>query len=219
MEIRVLIVEDNNAVYQMYEGLLGNCEDIQIVGLAKSKEDALLLAKELKPDVMLVDINLTHREDQDGVDVAIDTALEDPSIKIVMCSAILNEETVRSTIGLGVATNYILKTDTERIPEAIRDAYKGVTNLDHSIVDVLLNDYREALKSTMVKLTKNHIKALELFYRGYSVEEVAKLLYLEVQSVRNLQQEIAKRCLGWKWRFKKLSTVELANRAKVLGLF
>jgi DNA-binding NarL/FixJ family response regulator len=219
MKIKVLIVEDDQIVSSMYQAILTTQKDIEIVGFATTKEMAMSLAKELKPHVMLVDINLTHKEDQYGVDVAIEISLSMPDIKIVICSGILNEDTVRSTMGIGVAFNYLLKTDTEKIPFAIRDAYNDISNIEDTVLEYILKDYRESLKSTMNKLTPHHIKVLELFYRGYSVEDVGNILFLEIQSVRNLQQQIAKRCLGWKYQFRKLSAIELAQRAKSLGFF
>ena len=218
-KIRVLIVEDSESILLMYKDLLQKQDDIEAVGFASNKEDALTLVKTTVPDVMLVDINLTKNNDQHGIEVALETALTYPEIKIIMCSGLLNEDTIRSTMGLGIASNYILKGEPEKIPGAIRDAYKGVPIIEGEVVDIILKDYHNSLKTTMNKLTSHHINVLELFYRGYSVEQVASILKLELQSVRNLQQEIAKRCLGWQWRFRKLNTTDLAKRAKVLGLF
>lgn len=219
MPIKVMIVEDDEVALQVHTKQLENIEDIILVGCANNKDLAIHLAEKLKPDVILMDINLTEREDQYGIDIAIELSINMPEIKIIMLSALLNVDTVRSTIGLNVACNYILKSNIEIIPDAIRDAYNGVSTIQGTVIDFILRDYRDSLKSTMNQLTAQHIKILELFYRGYNAEEVAEVLKLEVQSVRNHQQRISKRCLGWKWRFKKLSTVELAQRAKIMGLF
>lgn len=219
MPIKVMIVEDDEVALQVHTKQLENIEDIILVGCANNKDLAIHLAGKLKPDVILMDINLTEREDQFGIDIAIELSINMPEIKIIMLSALLNVDTVRSTIGLNVACNYILKSNIEIIPDAIRDAYNGVSTIQGTVIDFILRDYRDSLKSTMNQLTAQHIKILELFYRGFNAEEVAEVLKLEVQSVRNHQQRISKRCLGWKWRFKKLSTVELAQRAKIMGLF
>lgn len=217
--IRVMVVEDDDACFLVHKEIMQNEADIEIVGHAKNKETALQLASELKPDVILIDINLTKKEDQYGIDVAIQLSISMPELKIMMLSGLLNEDTVRSTMGLGIASNYLLKSDPLVIPQAIRDAVDGNVKIDHSVIGFIMKDYRESLKATMLKLTDNHLKVLELFHRGYTVEQVSDILKMEIQSVRNLQQTIAKRCLGWKWRFKNLSTTELAQRAKVLGLF
>jgi DNA-binding NarL/FixJ family response regulator len=218
-KIRVMIVEDDNVTLLALMEMLQKETDMEVVGQADNKETAIRVAHELKPDVILVDINLTKKDDQHGIDVAIHLSISMPELKIIMLSGLLNEDTVRSTMGLGVACNYILKSNPEKIPQAIRDAYNGTPSIEGTVIDFILRDYRESLKATMNKLTPQHLKVLELFYRGYTVEQVADVLKLEVQTVRNYQQAIAKRCLGWKWKFRRLSTVELAYRAKKMGLF
>lgn len=217
--IKLMIVEDDPSALTLHTNVLSGEEDIEIIGTANNKEDAINLAISLKPEVILMDINLTEKEDQYGIDVAIHLSIEIPDTKIIMLSGILNEDTVRSTMGLGVASNYLLKTSPEKIPEAVRSVYNGNPTIEGTVIDFILEDYKESLKTTMVKLTPQHLKILELFYRGYGVEDVADTLKLEEQSVRNHQQSISKRCFGWKWRFKRLSTFELAQRAKVMGLF
>jgi DNA-binding NarL/FixJ family response regulator len=217
--IRVMIVEDDEQTLLMEKDSLENEPDIKIAGYAKDKQSAIDMAKELKPDIILCDINLTSKDDQFGVDVAIELSISLPEIKIIMLSGIINEDTVRSTMGIGAACNYLLKSNPGQLPEAIRDAYNDTPKIDGTIISFIMRDYRESLKTTMAKLTPHHIKILELFYRGYTVEGVAELLSLEIQSVRNLTQEIAKRCLGWKWRLRKLTSHELAYRAKKMGIF
>jgi DNA-binding NarL/FixJ family response regulator len=217
--VRILIVEDDDLCFLLNKTVIEKENDLKIVGHAKTKESAIQLASELKPDVILLDINLTNKEDQYGIDVAIELSISMTEVKIIMLSGLLNKDTVRSTMGLGVASNYLLKTDPEKLPNAIREVVKGKPQLEGSVIDFIMKDYRDSLKATMMKLNSHHIKVLELFYRGYSVEEVSDILKMEIQSVRNLQQAIGKKCLGWKWRFRNLSTIEIAKRAKKLELF
>jgi len=215
----VFIVEDDDVALQVHRSFIEDDPNLVIVGHADTKERAIQLTTKLKPHVILMDINLTHRDDQFGIDAAIHLSIAIPDTKIIMLSGILNEDTVRSTLGLGVAVNYLLKSHPEKLKEAIYDAINGRNHIEGSVIEFILQDYQETLKSTMIKLTKQQLTILELFYRGYTVEEVADALRLEEQSVRNHQQGIAKRCLGWKWRLKRLSTIELAQRAKAMGLF
>lgn len=218
-KIRIMIVEDDNATLWLHKEIIEKEIDMQVIGTASNKNDAIAEAIALQPDVILMDINLTSKEDQHGVDIAIRLSIEIPDTDIIMLSGLLNEDTVRSTMGLGVACNYLLKSNPDKIPDAVRGAVNKNPAIDGSVISFILEDYKESLKSTMVKLTPLHLKILELFYRGYSVKEVAEVLKLEEQSVRNHQQTISKRCFGWKWRFKRLNTLELAQRAKVMGLY
>lgn len=218
-KIRIMIVEDEQRALELHKEILSREPGFYVSGTASSKEEAIFMATTTKPDVILMDINLTDKEDQHGIDIAIHLSISIPDTKIIMLSGLLNEDTVRSTLGLGVACNYLLKSNPQQIPDAIRGSFKEKPVMEGTVIDFIIRDYQESLKSTMVKLTPQHLKILELFYRGYGVEEVSDILKLEDQSVRNHQQTIAKRCFGWKWMFRRLSTVELAQRAKVMGLF
>lgn len=217
--IKVVIVEDDDACLLVHYEALKTELDIEVIGYAKTSETAFKMIQAEKPDVVLLDINLTDKDDQEGIDIAIELSIAMPELKIIMLSGLLNEETVRSTIGLGVACNYLVKSKPEEIAVAIRSAVRGDSSLEGTVISFILKDYQNTVKLTMQKLTKHHLTALELFYRGYNVEAVAKVMSLQSQSVRNLQQEIAKRCFGWKWRLKNLSTMELAKRAKKMELF
>lgn len=218
-KIKIMIVEDDASTLLLHESIVSKETDMQLIGTANNKEDAIKMAIELNPDVILMDINLTEKEDQHGIDIAIRLSIDIPDTQIIMLSGLLNADTVRSTMGLGVACNYLLKSNPSQIPEAIRGAANGNPAIEGTVISFILDDYQESLKSTMVKLTPQHLKILELFYRGYSVEQVADMLTTELQTLRNHQQQISKRCFGWKWRFKRLSSLELAQRAKVMGLF
>lgn len=218
-KIRVMIVEDDASTLKLHSSIVNQEDDMEVIGSANNKKEAIEKAVELKPDIILMDINLTPKEDQHGIDVAIHLSTQIPQTKIIMLSGLLNEDTVRSTLGLGIACNYLLKSKPELLVNAIRGCNRGESILEGSVISFILHDYKESLKTTMNKLTPQHLKILELFYRGYDVEEVAETLSLEEQSVRNHQQSISKRCLGWKWRFKRLNTLELAQRAKVMGMF
>ncbi|NRD76646.1 response regulator transcription factor [Bacillus sp. BRMEA1] len=221
MKIRVMVVEDNEAFLLLEKTFLEKEEDIEIVGWASEKEEAIAKAVELKPDVLLLDINLIKGEDQTGVKIAIALAEIIPETKIIMLSALLDEDTVRSTLGLGVAKNYVIKTEVSEIAQRVREVYEG-REYEHwagTVIEFIVRDYRETLKVAMVKLTDKDKRVLELIYRGSSIEEVAKNLRVEKQSVSNQLQKISKKVLGWQWYFKRLNAYDLSVRAKKMELF
>jgi DNA-binding NarL/FixJ family response regulator len=218
--IRIMILEDEDDVILVAKHFIEQHHDMKIIGTASDKVTFIAMVKELQPDIALVDINLTKHEDQFGIDAAIEISISCPQTKIIMLSGMLNEDTVRSTIGIKVATNYLIKSNGEQIPLAIRNAYEGKTRLEGTVLDFILTDYQNSLKNAMKDaLSDRDVMILELFYRGYHVNQIAEVMHMEPQSVRNIEQRVAKKCLGWKWRFQRLSTLELAERAKKLGLF
>lgn len=216
--INILIVDCSEETIKEYKKVLGRHREMKIVGCVSNLEETLNEVKEKQPDFLLLDIAFKDEEDI-GINVAIETAIVAPDTNTIIISEFINENTVRNTIGLGVANNYLLKKNIDRLPQILMDICEGKTLLEEEVIEILVNDYKYFIKNSMNKLTNHHINVLELFYREYSVDQVASILKVEVQSVRNLQQEIAKRTLDWKWRFHRLSAKELAQRAKLLGLF
>lgn len=218
--IRIVIVEDDEKTFIAEKEVIEQNEDLLIVDHISENCNIVERVKETDPDVVLMDINLTSGDDQHGIDMAIQLSLGRPEIKVVMLSGLIDEDTIRSTMGIGAACNYIVKTNPSKLPKVIRDAYNGDPEMESVVIGLILKDYQSSLQSTISSaLTSHEIKMLELFYRGHSTEEVAKINNVETQSVRNAQQRISKKCFGWKWRFRRLTTFELAERAKKLGLF
>ncbi|NRD79804.1 response regulator transcription factor [Bacillus sp. BRMEA1] len=221
MKIRVMVVEDNEAFFLLEKTFLEKEEDIELVGWASEKEEAITKATELKPDVLLLDINLIKGEDQTGVKIAIALAEIIPETKIIMLSAILDENTVRSTLGLGVAKNYVIKTEVSEIAHRVREVYEG-REYEHwagTVIQFIVRDYRETLNAATIKLTDKDKRVLELIYRGSSIEDIVKSMHVEIQTVSNQLQKISKKVLGWQWYIKRLSAYELAVRAKKMELF
>lgn len=218
--IKVMIIEDDEECFLAEKRIIEQHQDMVVVGLIKEKSDVIALTEKWKPDVALVDIHLSSKEEQYGIEIAIQLSMAFPNLKIIIVSGILSEDSVRSTMGIGAACNYILKNNMNQLPQVIRDAYYGNVQIDSDVINYILKDYRKSLQCSIKRsLTQHELKILELFYRGYSVEQVANAICVEPQSVRNAQQRISKKCYGWKWRFRKLNTYELAKRAKKLGLF
>lgn len=221
--IQVGVIEDNEHLLKQYVQRLKKDNDIKVIGVATSKDCGLQFAEEQMPDVLFVDINLEGGNDQLGIEIAIELSVKQPSIKIIMLSSLLTVDTVRSTLGLGVAVRYLVKGDNDNLPlvakEVMNPDVKHIT-INASVYKTMLYDYSEALKTTF-DLTPTLKKVLELFYRGYSVGEVSDKMQLEMQTVANYRQAIARKCLGWQYALthKKLTTEELARRAKKLNLF
>lgn len=218
-KIKVIIAEQNESRFKEINEILINEEDIVFVGRGRNRSETIELIQKKQPNVLVTDVDLEVKGDNVGLDIAIECAILHPETKILIMSETLNESTVRSTVGLGVSNSYLLRKRMYKLADAIRRTYNGTCHLEKEVQVALMKDYKKSLKNTMARLTKHHLFVLKLFYDGLTVQQVAKQLNVEIQSVRNLNQEIRKRCMGWEWGTKNLTIQDIANRAKLLGLF
>lgn len=120
--IRVLVVDDQTLVRRGLAELLGQSTDIRVVGEAGDGEEALRLARELAPDVVLLDVRMPGR---DPLEAAMEVlSMVDPP-KIVVVAASMQGWLVRGALAFG-ATGFVLKDDVpSSLPTAIREVMQG----------------------------------------------------------------------------------------------
>ncbi|HEY5573397.1 MAG TPA: response regulator transcription factor [Anaerolineales bacterium] len=117
--IRVLLVDDHPVVREGIRKLLENQQDITVVGEASEGSQAINMARELSPDVMLLDMELPGIK---GTQVAKQLQEEGLSVRILALSAHDDREYIREVLSFG-ASGYLVK---EEVPETIVEAVKGV---------------------------------------------------------------------------------------------
>lgn len=174
-KISVLLVDDHNLVRQGFRRILEDEPDMVVVGEAGDGVDAVRLALELKPRVVVMDCALPGMS---GI-VATRRILEvDPEIKVLMLSMHSEETWVRQALEAG-ARGYILKSAMElELPLAVRKVAGGETVLDAAISKpAALKGERSAA------LTRRELEVLQLLVEGKSNKEIADLLQLSANTV------------------------------------
>ncbi|HLX87536.1 MAG TPA: response regulator transcription factor [Acidimicrobiales bacterium] len=129
--LRVVIVDDHEILRTGTRQVLETAPDIVVVGEADDAGTVLAMVRDLKPDVVLLDVRLP---DDSGIDLAREISLEHPLVRVVMLSAYDNATFVRAALLAGVS-GYLLKTmPREDLIGAVRAASQGATVLDPSVV-------------------------------------------------------------------------------------
>lgn len=140
--IRVLIVDDHLVVRQGLRALLENNDDIEIVGEAGDGFDAIREAREINPDVILMDIKMPHL---DGIEATRSIKTYNPSIKIIMLTMYSREDFLAEAVKVG-ADAYLLKDECiDTLVNIIRTIYNGETGLRNTL--------ERAIRPTLVKTT------------------------------------------------------------------
>jgi DNA-binding NarL/FixJ family response regulator len=172
------------------QGLSQICEaepDMQVVGQAADGRQAVLLARSLHPDIVVMDINMPG---QDGVEATTAITAENPSIGVIILTMYRQDQYVFEAIKAG-ARAYLLKdADSEELLRAIRTVARGEALLDPSIAGKMIEEFKRLqedalLAEGLTPLTDREQDILRLVAQGHDNQAIADQLYLSGKTVRN----------------------------------
>ena len=157
-----------------------------VVGEASDGAEAVDMAGELSPDVILMDVTMPEL---DGVEATRLVKAANPAIRVIMLTMHADQEVLAAAIRSG-ASGYLVKDcSTEEIADAIRSAVSGETTLSPALAASMLDEVRkldapEAAEEDRV-VTKREEEVLQLIADGCSTPEVAERLYISQKTVKN----------------------------------
>lgn len=181
-KIRVLIAEDHPLMRQGLSVVMDAYDDLVLVGEAENGEQAVRLAQTLKPDVIVMDIQMPGK---DGISAIQEINRMDLNIRILVLTSYQDDDKVFQAIKAG-ATGYILKeTHSEKLVEAIRLVQLGEVALPPTIVRKLMQEIKQPpnLPTTEEVLTAREIDILRYLARGLSNQEIAEEVGISVTTV------------------------------------
>jgi DNA-binding NarL/FixJ family response regulator len=173
-KITVLLVDDHNLVRRGFRRMLEDEADMKVVGEAGNGEEAVKLAKELRPKVVVMDCALPG---MNGLDATRGILEDFPDTAVLMLSMHTESTWVRQAIEAG-AKGYVLKNALELdLGAAIRKVAAGETVFDPQV------EQKTVLKGERAALTPRELEVLQMIVDGKSNKEIANALELSANTV------------------------------------
>lgn len=189
--IRVLIVDDHLVVRQGLKSMLDATDDIVVVGEASNAPSAIRKAKELTPDVILLDIRLPAGSS--GLDVCRALSAQQPGIRTIILTTYEEEDYLFDALKAG-AWGYVLKTTSyEDLVEAITSVAGGKRLLSAPMIDKLVAHYSELAREKVLLesgFDQSELNILKLLAEGATNKEIALRLHWSEISVKRKLQNI-----------------------------
>jgi two-component system, NarL family, response regulator LiaR len=180
--IRIIIADDHTVVREGLAAILGAQADMTLVGVASNGVEAVNLARQFTPDVILMDLVMPQ---MDGL-AAIQTIMaENPAAHILVLTSFADDERVFPAIKAG-AMGYLLKdTPREELIQAVRNVAQGIISLHPSISRRIIREVNQPVQppAPAMTLTERERESLRLIARGLSNQEMAAVMGIHENTV------------------------------------
>ena len=188
-KIKILIADDHPVVREGLSAMLNKEPDIQVVGEAENGTEAIDKAKELQPDVVLMDLRMPE---VDGVEAMRQIRASNPGIKFIVLTTYDNDEYIFKGIEAG-ARAYLLKdAPREELFKAIRAVYKGESLIEPAVAGKVLDRFAELSRQAQApeRLSERELEVLKLMAKGAANKEIAAGLCISESTVKTHIQTI-----------------------------
>ena len=198
--IRILIADDHPIVRDGLQGLITAEPGMEVVGEAADGAEAVLKARSLQPDVILLDLVMPQK---DGIAALKEIKTENPDARVLILTSFAEDDQVFPAVKAG-AQGYLLKDSSpQELLLAIREVYRGEPSLHPTIARRLMRELNQPsdLPLTEDPLTERELAVLQLIAQGLSNQGIAERLIISERTVGNYVSTI-------------LSKLHLANRTQ-----
>lgn len=181
--IRVLVADDHAIVREGLRVLIGTEPGMQLLGEAADGEETVRLAEALRPDVILLDLVMPHK---DGLAAIRELKAHNPDVHILVLTSFAEDNKVFGAIKTG-ALGYLLKDSApQEVLRAIREVARGEASLHPTIARKLIRELNQPdrLPPTEEPLTEREIEVLRLLAHGLSNQEIADRFVISERTVR-----------------------------------
>ena len=198
--IKVLIADDMPELAKRFASVLKADPQISVLGCVHSGAEAVAECEKLKPDVILMDIEMETKTA--GLDASEEILKQQPGVKIVILTVYEDDELVFHAFQLGVS-DYILKNSIPNdFVTCIKDAYSGHSPIRPVIAKKIRREFQRIRKSEnsflyclniVTQLTQKELDVLDLISQGYTRTQICELRCVELSTVKTQIHNILKK--------------------------
>jgi two-component system response regulator NreC len=189
MSVRILLADDHRILREGLIALLEKQPSLKVVGEAENGRSAVRLARELAPDVVIMDISMP---DLNGIEATRQIVAEVPGAKVIALSMHCDRHFVRGMLKAGAA-GYLLKhSASQELIKAIQLVLANRVYLSPDITGIVVEDYKKPEKDTSIfaVLTPREREVLQLFAEGKSPKQIAAALHLGLKTVEAYRRQM-----------------------------
>lgn len=179
-KIKILLADDHAVVRQGFKMILSAQPDMEIVGEAGNGREAVELAENLKPDIVVMDVAMPELN---GIEATRRLTASSPHTRVVALSMHKDNVYVREILRAG-ARGYLLKDSVAAdVVAAIRAVARGESYLSPAVSNAVLDDYRKHVTNPIDLLSSREREVLQMLAEGKTNKEIAGVLNLSVYTV------------------------------------
>ncbi len=189
MNIKILLADDHQILREGLIALLEREPGLQVVGQASDGRTAVRLARELNPDVVVMDVTMP---DLNGIDATRQILEENRQVKVIALSMHADRRFVKGMLQAG-ASAYLLKhSASQELIKAVKLVIANRVYLSPEVTGVVVEDYKAPANDTsaFAVLTPREREVLQLFAEGKSPREIAAALHLGLKTVEAYRRQI-----------------------------
>ncbi|HET8768321.1 MAG TPA: response regulator transcription factor [Pedococcus sp.] len=186
--IRIVVVDDHQVFADALGVLLGTEDDLEVLAVARDAEKALIAAEELRPDVVLMDVDLPG---MNGIAATRRMLQTSPGTRVIVLTALMDPEVVEGAAGAGAIGFVSKQRAADDLLGAIRAAARGEEVFRTQDLHVLWNGrVTGPERQRIFDLTSRELEVLQALADGLSTQEVASTLFLSRRTVQGHVQSI-----------------------------
>jgi len=211
MSIRILIADDHGVIRAGLRALLEDIPDITVVGEASDGGEALAMAVELKPDILLMDLSMPNIG---GIEATRQLSQREPKVRVLILTVHEEESLLKEVVRMGASGYIVKRAAQEDLLHAIRVVARGDLYIHPSMTRALFNETHVSAPKKELEaqtLTLREIEILQLLAKGYTNRQIADHLSLSPRTVEGHRANLSGK-LGLH------SRVELVEYAEKHGL-
>lgn len=181
--MNIVLIDDDQLVCMSLKMILESSGDIHVSAIGHDGSDALPLYQQYRPDILLMDIRMQHRN---GTDALSDVLEQFPDARVLFLTTFVDDEYITKALQLG-AKGYIIKQDYETIIPALNAVYSGQNVYGSEIIEKLpgLMQQEASFNYSAHDISSKEYEIITLVAQGLSNKEIAARLFLSEGTIRN----------------------------------